>query len=56
MLFRSGPYVEALLQARQAARAGGRWQEADEIRDNLTSLHVVIKDSPQGSTWEIDSQ
>ena len=50
-----GPYIDALLQARQSARAGGRWDEADVIRDNLTSLHVVIKDSSDGSTWEIDS-
>ena len=50
-----GPYIEMLLQARQAARATGRWNEADEIRDRLTSLKVTIKDSADGSTWEIDS-
>ncbi len=48
-----GPYIEALLQARQAARAGGRWDEADQIRDQLTEMKVVIKDSADGSTWEI---
>lgn len=50
-----GPYIEMLLQARQAARATGRWDEADQIRDRLTSLKVTIKDSPDGSTWEIAS-
>lgn len=50
-----GPYIEVLLQARQAARAGGRWDEADVIRDQLTSLKVTIKDSAQGSSWEIDT-
>ena len=50
-----GPYIEMLLQARQAARKSGRWDEADEIRDQLTSLKVTIKDSPDGSTWEIDA-
>jgi cysteinyl-tRNA synthetase len=50
-----GPYIEVLLQARQAARASGRWDEADVIRDQLTSLSVTIKDSAQGSSWEIDS-
>ncbi|CAB4335378.1 MAG: hypothetical protein F2839_02775 [Actinobacteria bacterium] len=49
-----GPYIEALLQARSAARTGGRWDEADAIRDRLTSLHVEIKDSSAGSSWEID--
>ncbi len=48
-----GPYIEALLQARQAARAGGRWAEADQIRDQLTEMKVVIKDTAGGSTWEI---
>ncbi len=50
-----GPYIEMLLQARQAARSTGRWDEADEIRDRLTSLKVTIKDSANGSTWEIDA-
>lgn len=50
-----GPYIEMLLQARQAARKSGRWDEADEIRDQLTSLKVTIKDSAEGSTWEIDA-
>lgn len=50
-----GPYIDALLQARQAARSGGRWDEADAIRDRLTSLRVVIKDSAAGSTWEIET-
>jgi cyanophycinase-like exopeptidase len=50
-----GPYIEMLLQARQAARLTGRWDEADEIRDRLTSLKVTIKDSADGSTWEIDA-
>lgn len=50
-----GPYIEALLQARNAARSGGRWDEADAIRDQLTSLHVTIKDTSDGSQWDIHS-
>ena len=50
-----GPYIDALLQARQAARAGGRWDEADVIRNQLLELKVTIKDSQNGSTWEIES-
>lgn len=50
-----GPFIEALLQARTAARAGGRWDEADAIRNQLTSLHVSIKDSTEGSTWTIET-
>lgn len=50
-----GPYIEALLQARNSARSGGRWDEADAIRDQLTSLHVTIKDTADGSQWDIQS-
>jgi cysteinyl-tRNA synthetase len=50
-----GPYIDALLQARQAARAGGRWDEADVIRNRLQELKVTINDSQDGSTWEISS-
>mgnify|MGYP006269867479 FL=1 len=49
------PYIEALLEARQMARAGGRWDEADLIRNQLTELKVTIKDTADGSTWEIES-
>jgi cysteinyl-tRNA synthetase len=50
-----GPYVDALLQARQAARAGGRWDDADAIRDQLMEMKVTIQDTKDGSYWEIES-
>lgn len=50
-----GPYIEALLQARQAARAGGRWDEADAIRNRLMELKVTINDSDGGSNWKIEA-
>ena len=31
-------------------------RRADEIRDRLTSLHVNIRDTADGSQWEIESQ
>ncbi|MDP1851732.1 MAG: hypothetical protein Q8K48_04880 [Candidatus Planktophila sp.] len=50
-----GPYIEALLQARQAARTAGRWDDADAIRNRLMELKVTIKDSEVGSDWKIES-
>jgi cysteinyl-tRNA synthetase len=50
-----GPYIDALLQARQAARTGGRWDDADAIRNRLMELKVTIKDSEAGSDWKIES-
>ena len=50
-----GPYIEALLQARQAARSAGRWDDADAIRNRLMELKVTINDSEAGSDWKIES-
>lgn len=48
-----GPYIEALLTARESARKQGNWSEADAIRDKLIELKVSIKDSKDGSKWQI---
>ena len=45
--------VDALIAARLAARAGKNFKEADRIRDELTAMGVVLKDSKDGTTWEI---
>ncbi len=52
----SGPSrfdVEPLLEARAAARARKDFKESDRIRDELAAMGVVIKDSREGTTWEI---
>jgi len=41
--------VEALIEARRAARSEKNWAEADRIRDRLTEMGVVIEDTPQGT-------
>ena len=48
--------VEPLIVARAAARAAGDWGRADEIRDELASLGVEIKDSKDGTTWKRKQQ
>ena len=42
--------VDALLEARAAARAAKDWAEADRIRDELTALQVAVMDGPTGAT------
>ena len=44
--------IEALIEARTAARAAKDWGRADEIRDELLAKGIVLKDSPTGTTWE----
>ena len=46
-----GPLVEALLAARDRARADRRWNEADEIRDRLVAGGVEVRDTPEGTSW-----
>jgi cysteinyl-tRNA synthetase len=45
--------VDELISARTAARARKDFQESDRIRDELAAMGVVIKDSKEGTTWEI---
>lgn len=41
--------VEALLEARAAARKEKNWAVADRVRDGLTGLGFTIEDTPQGA-------
>ncbi len=45
--------IEALIKARLAARAEKNWAEADRIRDELVAMNIVLKDGPEGTTWEV---
>jgi len=42
-----------LIEARAAARAAKDFKESDRIRDELAAMGVVLKDSKDGTTWEI---
>jgi cysteinyl-tRNA synthetase len=42
-----------LIDARIAARKAKNFTEADRIRDELAAMGVVLKDSKDGTTWEI---
>ncbi len=43
--------IEALIEARQAARKSKNWSEADRIRDELKNRGIVLEDTPQGVKW-----
>ena len=50
-----GPYVNALLEARDRARAEKRFDEADAIRDRLVAAGIEINDAPEGTSWSLGS-
>jgi cysteinyl-tRNA synthetase len=45
--------IDGLISDRTAARARKDFKESDRIRDELAAMGVVIKDSKEGTTWEI---
>jgi cysteinyl-tRNA synthetase len=45
--------VASLIDARNAARKLKDFTESDRIRDELAKMGVVLKDSKDGTTWEI---
>jgi cysteinyl-tRNA synthetase len=48
----AAPFIDLLIQLRADLRAAKQWQLADNVRDGLAALHVVLEDGPQGTTWK----
>ena len=46
-------HIEMLIAARTAARVTKNFAESDRIRDELAAMGVVLKDSKDGTTWEL---
>jgi len=45
--------IETLIAARNAARKARDWGKADQCRDDLNAMGVVLEDTPQGTEWKI---
>ena len=44
--------IESFIAQRAAAKADKNFAKADQIRQQLLDQGIVLKDSPQGTTWE----
>ena len=43
--------IEALIQQRLDARAAKDWAAADDARDKLLAMGIILEDGAQGTTW-----
>lgn len=44
--------IEALIEERQAARKAKNFARADEIRDQLSDMGIILEDTREGVKWE----
>jgi cysteinyl-tRNA synthetase len=44
-------FVTSCIKERAEARQAKDFQRADEVRIKLSSLGVILKDAPEGTTW-----
>ncbi len=47
--------LQGLIQQRSEAKARKDWVRADQIRQDLLTKQIELKDSPQGTTWKVAS-
>ena len=45
------PFIDLLVRVRRRLREAKQWGHADQIRDDLATLDVVIEDTPDGTVW-----
>jgi len=45
--------MEEIIEKRKIARAEKNWDVADKIRISLDKAGIVLKDSKEGTTWEL---
>nr|WP_314738640.1 cysteine--tRNA ligase [uncultured Haemophilus sp.] len=43
--------IETLIKQRNEAKAAKNWALADEVRDKLKAMNIVLEDTPNGTTW-----
>jgi cysteinyl-tRNA synthetase len=47
-----GALVEKLIAERTQARNENNWSRADQIRDQLAAMNVLLEDRPEGTVWK----
>ena len=50
-MMRSAPFIDLLVTVRARLRANRQWALADEIRQQLSMLGIIVEDGPSETTW-----
>ncbi|MEI2688688.1 MAG: DALR domain-containing protein [Anaerolineae bacterium] len=50
----AAPFIDLLLELRAKLRVVKQYALADEVRNRLTDLGVVVEDTREGSTWRME--
>jgi cysteinyl-tRNA synthetase len=50
----SAPYIDEMINKRNLAKKAGNYLEADQIREELLSKGIVIKDTREGTIFELN--
>ena len=45
--------IDDIIELRKVARADKNWALADKIRESLDKVGIILKDSKEGTTWEV---
>ncbi len=47
--------IEKWIELRRQARGERDWKRADEIRAHLLKYHIILEDTPAGTTWKVET-
>jgi len=50
---RQDQLINLLIELRAEARANREWARADQIRDRLAAIGVILEDRPDGTVYKI---
>lgn len=48
----AAPFIDLLIETRTGLRAARQFDLADQVRDKLTGLGVILEDTPDGTVWK----
>jgi cysteinyl-tRNA synthetase len=52
----AAPFVDLLVEVREALRAAKQWELSDRIRNELAERGITIEDGTTGTTWRVERQ